>query len=193
MRNLVRRYVTVQQRRAESQGVTEDDVNEIKQDISAFRCELVEILKNSGMNTSTASGGAGGAGGKKNRQKERRLMKGFNVAPSIGSNSLTPVNENSSGFPVDQQGSNDLSGLFGPGITPRKQVPGQANAMQQQLSTSQSSFGESINPIHKSLSRFAPKFHSKRNGGSHKRKWGNFCRFIASLTFILWNFSLYID
>lgn len=60
MRNLVRRYVTVEQRKAESQGVTEDDVNEIKQDISAFRCELVEILKGSGMNTSTASGqGAG--------------------------------------------------------------------------------------------------------------------------------------
>jgi transient receptor potential cation channel subfamily C member 4 len=182
MRNLVRRYVTVQQRRAESQGVTEDDVNEIKQDISAFRCELVEILKNSGMNTSTASGGAGGAGGKKNRQKERRLMKGFNVAPSIGSASLTPVNESSAGFPtgLDHHGSHEfsaLSGLFGPGITPRKQ--GQPNPnIQHQLSTSQSSFGESINPIHK-LSRFAPKFHSKRNGGSHKRKWGNLTRFIA--------------
>ncbi|CAB3365425.1 Hypothetical predicted protein [Cloeon dipterum] len=81
MRNLVRRYVTVEQRKAESQGVTEDDVNEIKQDISAFRCELIEILKNSGMNTATASGVGGGAGGKKNRQKERRLMKGFNIAP----------------------------------------------------------------------------------------------------------------
>lgn len=187
MRNLVRRYVTVQQRRAESQGVTEDDVNEIKQDISAFRCELVEILKNSGMNTSTASGGPGGAGGKKNRQKERRLMKGFNVAPSLGSTSLTPVNESSSGFPLDQQGSNEfsaLSGLFGPGITPRKQVPGQTNTLSQQLSTSQSSFGDSINPIHKP-SRFAPKFHSKRNSGSHKRKWGNLSRFIASLTSIL--------
>lgn len=180
MRNLVRRYVTVQQRRAESQGVTEDDVNEIKQDISAFRCELVEILKNNNMNCDAASGG-GGVGGKKNRQKERRLMKGFNVAPSLGSTTLTPVNENSSGFPLD--GSNSelsaLSGLFGPGITPRKQ--GQTNPMQHQLSTSQSSFGESINPIHK-LSRFAPKFHSKRNSGSHKRKWGNFTRFIASLT-----------
>ena len=31
MRNLVRRYVTVEQRKAENQGVTEDDVNEIKQ------------------------------------------------------------------------------------------------------------------------------------------------------------------
>ena len=56
MRNLVRRYVTVEQRKGENEGVTEDDVNEIKQDISAFRCELIEILKNSGMNTSTAAG-----------------------------------------------------------------------------------------------------------------------------------------
>ena len=39
MRNLVRRYVTQEQRKAESQGVTEDDVNEIKNDISAFRFE----------------------------------------------------------------------------------------------------------------------------------------------------------
>lgn len=182
----MRRYVTVQQRRAESQGVTEDDVNEIKQDISAFRCELVEILKNSGMNTSTASGGAGGAGGKKNRQKERRLMKGFNVAPSIASTSLTPVNENSSGFPLDDQGElSGLSGLFGPGITPRKHP----NPITQQLSTSQSSFVDSGNPIHKS-SRFAPRFQSKRNGGSHKRKWGNLRRFIAFMTlFCLGPFS----
>ena len=48
--------MTVEQRKAEGEGVTEDDVNEIKQDISAFRCELIEILKNSGMNTSTATG-----------------------------------------------------------------------------------------------------------------------------------------
>ncbi|XP_066984056.1 transient receptor potential-gamma protein-like isoform X6 [Macrobrachium rosenbergii] len=92
MRNLVRRYVTVEQRKAENQGVTEDDVNEIKQDISAFRCELVEILKNSGMNTSSATAAGqgilprGSTGGKKNRQKERRLMKGFN----LGVNSLAP-------------------------------------------------------------------------------------------------------
>ncbi|KAE8743870.1 hypothetical protein FOCC_FOCC009501, partial [Frankliniella occidentalis] len=96
MRNLVRRYVTVEQRKAESQGVTEDDVNEIKQDISAFRCELIEILKNSGMNTHTSSSTGGGSGGKKNRQKERRLMKGFNIAPppsSSGGPNLSPVVE----------------------------------------------------------------------------------------------------
>lgn len=60
MRNLVRRYVTVEQRKAESQGVTEDDVNEIKQDISAFRCEIVEILTGSDMNKRNVLGQGGG-------------------------------------------------------------------------------------------------------------------------------------
>ena len=59
MRNLVRRYVTQEQRKAENEGVTEDDVNEIKNDISAFRFELIEILRQSGMNTSSATGPGG--------------------------------------------------------------------------------------------------------------------------------------
>merc|ERR550519_2114789 len=79
MRNLVRRYVTQEQRKAENEGVTEDDVNEIKNDISAFRFEMIEIMRASGMNTLSASGPSG-PGGKKNRQKERRLMKGFLAA-----------------------------------------------------------------------------------------------------------------
>ncbi|XP_076394039.1 transient receptor potential cation channel gamma isoform X2 [Megachile rotundata] len=127
MRNLVRRYVTVEQRKAESEGVTEDDVNEIKQDISAFRCELIEILKNSGMNTSTASGAGTGAGGKKNRQKERRLMKGFNIAPQpSGSGTLPPVDEFTASLQQAQHENSHelfgstLSGIFGPGATPKK-------------------------------------------------------------------------
>ena len=84
MRNLVRRYVTQEQRKAENEGVTEDDVNEIKNDISAFRFEMIEIMRASGMNTLSASGPSG-PGGKKNRQKERRLMKGFNLASGGGS------------------------------------------------------------------------------------------------------------
>lgn len=175
MRNLVRRYVTVEQRKAESQGVTEDDVNEIKQDISAFRCELVEILKNSGMNTSSASGQGVGPGGKKNRQKERRLMKGFNIAPppAASNTSLAPVSEfmatlNPENSSHELFGST-LSGLFGPnpGITPKKALH-QINPINPQYSTS-SSFGESMNPIHK-LTRLAPKFQSKR--GSQKKRWG---------------------
>ncbi|XP_022246931.1 transient receptor potential-gamma protein-like, partial [Limulus polyphemus] len=56
MRSLVRRYVTKEQRYTDNQGVTEDDVNEIKQDISSFRYELMEVLKNSGFNTLIAKG-----------------------------------------------------------------------------------------------------------------------------------------
>ncbi len=59
MRNLVRRYVTQEQRKAENEGVTEDDVNEIKNDISAFRFELIEIMRQSGMKVSSASGQLG--------------------------------------------------------------------------------------------------------------------------------------
>ncbi|XP_075213272.1 transient receptor potential cation channel gamma isoform X4 [Lycorma delicatula] len=133
MRNLVRRYVTVEQRKAENEGVTEDDVNEIKQDISAFRCELIEILKNSGMNTSTAAGaGPAGAGGKKNRQKERRLMKGFNIAPppaSSSTSSLPPVAELIASLQMHNENSSShelfgstISGLLGstPGLTMRR-------------------------------------------------------------------------
>ncbi|XP_070150903.1 transient receptor potential-gamma protein isoform X2 [Polyergus mexicanus] len=162
MRNLVRRYVTVEQRKAENEGVTEDDVNEIKQDISAFRFELIEILKNSGMNTSTAasSGTDGclkemsiGAGGKKNRQKERRLMKGFNIAPQPGgSGTLPPVAEFIASLQqVQHENSHQdlfgstLSGIFGPGVkksphhTSTNSVPGLATGPQQIRGTRSSS------------------------------------------------------
>ncbi|KAJ8727269.1 hypothetical protein PYW08_015666 [Mythimna loreyi] len=149
MRNLVRRYVTVQQRRAECGGVTEDDVNEIKQDVSAFRCELVEILRNSGMNTSTVNAGApGGGGGKKNRQKERRLMKGFNIAPG---GSLAPVDEFFASLHHEHGGSHgaahhaSLSALLGG-----------------RLRTSQSSLSDGAGA---SLAR-------PRKQPSHKRRWG---------------------
>ncbi|XP_029674559.1 transient receptor potential-gamma protein isoform X3 [Formica exsecta] len=145
MRNLVRRYVTVEQRKAENEGVTEDDVNEIKQDISAFRFELIEILKNSGMNTSTAASSGTGAGGKKNRQKERRLMKGFNIAPQPGgSGTLPPVAEFIASLQqVQHENSHQdlfgstLSGIFGPGVkksphhTSTNSVPGLATGPQQ--------------------------------------------------------------
>ncbi|GFQ99225.1 transient receptor potential-gamma protein [Trichonephila clavata] len=90
MRNLVRRYVTEEQRKADNQGVTEDDVNEIKQDISSFRYELTEILQNSGFNTSASKGQTQKSGGKKGRQKERRLMKGFDIGLVESSIQTTP-------------------------------------------------------------------------------------------------------
>ncbi|XP_075972310.1 transient receptor potential cation channel gamma isoform X3 [Anticarsia gemmatalis] len=155
MRNLVRRYVTVQQRRAECGGVTEDDVNEIKQDVSAFRCELVEILRNSGMNTSTVNAGApaGGGGGKKNRQKERRLMKGFNIAPG---GSLAPVDEFLASLHHEHGGAHgaahhaSLSALLGG-----------------RLRTSQSSLSDGgASAVGGGLAA------ARRKPASHKRRWG---------------------
>ncbi|KAM7540821.1 hypothetical protein Aperf_G00000041346 [Anoplocephala perfoliata] len=49
MQELVNRYLMHRQMQQESQGVTEDDLNEIKGDISAFRYELLDILRENGM------------------------------------------------------------------------------------------------------------------------------------------------
>jgi transient receptor potential cation channel subfamily C protein 4 len=53
MRLLVRRYVTAEQRKRDDFGITEDDVMEIRQDISTLRFEIVDILRNNGMKTPT--------------------------------------------------------------------------------------------------------------------------------------------
>lgn len=46
MKLLVRRYVTAEQRRRDDYGVTEDDIIEVRQDISSLRFELLEIFTN---------------------------------------------------------------------------------------------------------------------------------------------------
>lgn len=51
MRLLVRRYVTAEQRKSEEYGITEDDVMEIRQDISSMRFEMVDIFKQNGYKT----------------------------------------------------------------------------------------------------------------------------------------------
>jgi transient receptor potential cation channel subfamily C len=51
MRLLIRRYVTAEQRKRDDTGVSEDDVMEIRQDISTLRFELIDILHNNGMKT----------------------------------------------------------------------------------------------------------------------------------------------
>lgn len=51
MRLLVRRYVTAEQRKTEEFGITEDDVMEIRQDISSMRFEMVDIFKQNGYKT----------------------------------------------------------------------------------------------------------------------------------------------
>lgn len=54
MKNLVQRYVIARQKRSnEHNTVTEDDINELKQEVSAFRSELLQILRESGMKAKT--------------------------------------------------------------------------------------------------------------------------------------------
>ncbi|KAH8299649.1 hypothetical protein KR044_004292 [Drosophila immigrans] len=100
MRSLVWRYVAAMHRKFENNPVTEDDINEVKSEISTMRYEMLEIFENSGLDVSSAN--------KKEKRKlqtvslkfafhvnisladprprrmkvwERRLMKGFQVAP----------------------------------------------------------------------------------------------------------------
>jgi len=48
---LIRRYVVNEQQKRDEFGITEDDVMEIRQDISTLRYEIVDILRNNGMST----------------------------------------------------------------------------------------------------------------------------------------------
>uniref|UniRef100_F1KU57 Transient receptor potential-gamma protein n=1 Tax=Ascaris suum TaxID=6253 RepID=F1KU57_ASCSU len=80
MRNLVKRYIAQMQRcKQQSEGVSEDDVNEIKQDISAFRYELLGILRNAGFNTghTDINQKTFSRNKKKSAMAERRLKKGL--------------------------------------------------------------------------------------------------------------------
>lgn len=53
VRLLIRRYVTAEQTKRDQFAITEDDVREIRQDISSFRYELINILNKNGMRTPT--------------------------------------------------------------------------------------------------------------------------------------------
>ena len=54
MRALVWRYVSAKHRKTEESPVTEDDINEVKGDISAMRYEILEVLERNGMDVSSA-------------------------------------------------------------------------------------------------------------------------------------------
>lgn len=90
---------------------------------------------------------AGGGGGKKNRQKERRLMKGFNIAPG---GALAPVDEFLASLHHEHGGHGashaSLSALLGG-----------------RLRASQSSLSDSAPPAPGSARRKPPP---------HKRRWG---------------------
>ncbi|XP_026490381.2 transient receptor potential protein [Vanessa tameamea] len=79
MRILVRRYVTAEQRARDEVGVTEDDVMEIRQDISTLRFELIDILANNGMKTPRINLQDTTISGKKGKVMERRILKDFHI------------------------------------------------------------------------------------------------------------------
>ncbi|XP_068623201.1 transient receptor potential protein [Battus philenor] len=79
MRVLVRRYVTAEQRARDEVGVTEDDVMEIRQDISTLRFELIDILHNNGMKTPRINLQDTTISGKKGKVMERRILKDFQI------------------------------------------------------------------------------------------------------------------
>ena len=54
MRALIWRYISAMHRQAEENPVTEDDVNEVKGEISAAICEILEVLRSNGMDISKA-------------------------------------------------------------------------------------------------------------------------------------------
>lgn len=53
MRSLVWRYVSAMHRKFEESPVTEDDINEVKGEITAMRYELIEIFEKNGMDISS--------------------------------------------------------------------------------------------------------------------------------------------
>lgn len=83
MRALVWRYICLQHRQADSNPVTEDDVNEVKGEITAMRYELMNVLDKNGMDTSSADKKEKTVIGKKNQMWERRLMKNFQLSPVV--------------------------------------------------------------------------------------------------------------
>lgn len=52
MRALIWRYVVNAHTEHEMEPVTEDDIHEVKSDISSWRCELLEVLARNGMDIS---------------------------------------------------------------------------------------------------------------------------------------------
>lgn len=81
MRSLVWRYVSAMHRKEEESAVTEDDINEVKGEISAMRYELLEIFEKNGMDVSAADRKEKAVLAKRMKIWERRLMKDFHVAP----------------------------------------------------------------------------------------------------------------
>lgn len=88
MRALVWRYVSNMHRKCDENPVTEDDINEVKGEITAMRYEMLEVFQRNGMDVSSADKKKDAVLGKKMKVWERRLMKDFQVAPVVSEDML---------------------------------------------------------------------------------------------------------
>ncbi|KYM93906.1 PREDICTED: transient-receptor-potential-like protein [Cyphomyrmex costatus] len=83
MKALIWRYVVNAHSEHEMEPVTEDDVHELKSDLSSWRCELLDILHKNGMDIGSVDKKEKTVLGKKMKVWERRLMKDFQVAGPV--------------------------------------------------------------------------------------------------------------
>ncbi|EDW84353.1 uncharacterized protein Dwil_GK14093 [Drosophila willistoni] len=80
MKLLVRRYVTAEQRRRDDYGITEDDIIEVRQDISSLRFELLEIFTNNSWDVPDIEKKTHAAARTtKGKVMERRILKDFQI------------------------------------------------------------------------------------------------------------------
>jgi len=93
MRALIWRYMCSLQKSSIERSVTEDDVNEVKDDISSLRFELIELFRDNGMNTSNCENKSKAALGRKMKIWERRLMRDFHVSPAMGSENVDELDK----------------------------------------------------------------------------------------------------
>ena len=83
MKYIIRRYITNEQRKSEDFSITEDDINEVRQDINSFKFELLDILKKNNWNVPNTKK-TSGVIGKKSKNMERQIQKGFQITKIDG-------------------------------------------------------------------------------------------------------------
>ena len=83
MKFIIRRYITNEQRKSEDFSITEDDINEVRQDINSFKFELLDILKKNNWVVPNQKKG-GGVLGRKSKNMERQIQKGFQITKIDG-------------------------------------------------------------------------------------------------------------
>lgn len=73
IRKLISRYIMNKQRPQKDEIVSQDDINELKQDISTFRFELMQVLSSNGFETPVIHQA-------KSSSKKDRMWKNLSVA-----------------------------------------------------------------------------------------------------------------